>query len=311
MPKLFLFCRNVFLENLDEELRCSNILSASRIFNFLSIFDGINSKYGNLDMTWLNHWNNFESTLQPNEIANLTNALNQVYGELFNYMCTRSSTSQANQFDFVIVAHGSIGAPIDGPLVHLPMLENTIVIPSQLCFATNYVSSVTFYQPWGVLLDARANYGIVNGSITPNRTRFVNLWGGDYHPASIPHTLPRFNVLQSGDGETIPHVWCNPIRDDDRALRRLLHYINNGPAVRPFVWWRAGSVPSYFLTSLASIATMVLSINAGRAEVRIHHGQCLVWPSRTNAPPAALQTLNQYYNAVQEAHMQQFAMTLL
>ncbi len=297
------FSRNFFLENLNKELKSSNLLSASKILNVLAIFDEIRSRHGSLNMSWLNGWNNFESTLQPEQLAALANTLNQLYQELEDTLTRNRNDDPIN---LVIVAHGSVGASSAQEAVPLPGLREASVIPSQMCFATNYVTSVTFYQPWGVLIDARANYGIVSGSIAPSQTRFE----GVGHAASIPNTLTRFNVLQSASAEMIPMVWCNPINDNDNALRELLGYILTRGTSRPYVWWRIGSVPSFFITAMASMAAMLLSIGTTRIDLRIHHAQCLNWPSRVTEPPAELRALNQYYNAIAETYTRPFKMTI-
>lgn len=287
-----------------EELDAFNFLSVANIVRVLPIFDDVNSRIGPLHMEFMNRWQSYEKTLSQQQAFDLAKLLGRLYESLKNHM----TNSTRDVIDLVIVAHGSISAPTGQELLPLPGLTQTSVIPASMHFATQHLSTISFYQPWGVLIDARAGLGIVQGTIAPSQTRF----NGVGRLESIPNILPRFNVIHNGSYESLAMAWCNGINDNDPALRDLQNLINqHSPAsLRPYIWWRLGSVPAFMVTAVASIAASMMIFEERIIDLNIHHMQCLDWPSRTAQPPAALATLQQYYNAVAETFRNPFYVTL-
>ena len=261
------------------------------------------AEQGLLDMTWLNIWGKYDSPLPLPQLTNLANALNIIYHKLDQDI---GNKGEAENLDLVIIANGSVGAP-QGSDVAFPAVAKTLTLPSNWMYATDRLSSVTFYAPWGTQIDPSMFYGIITGDIEPDETRILGLdtesSRKNRHPG-VPKELPCFNTISSSTagGITLPTVWCNSFEEGDPVLEQLtlLLECDKDKSKRPYVWWRLGSMPAYMLAALAGIAAMMLSSSGKARRVDVHFAQCLVWPNSRRAPPKALGQVRQYYNVVEE-----------
>lgn len=276
--------------------------SVGNLIEALPFFDKVQSAGGRVNMEWLTSWNHLGATLTAEQQAALANTLNLTYQNLAERL---RRNQEEFTIDLVIVAHGSIGATAQQEEVVIPGLRQESVVPSRMHFATDHLSSISFYQPWGVLIDAGANSRVVCGTIRPEQTSFR----GVNQPISIPNTLPRFNVIENGSSDMIPNVWHNQINNNDSAIQELWQLIQ-GQTTRPMVFWNIGPMCSFIVDALASVAATMLSLGGNRIDLRIHHAHCLDWPSRTEQPPAQLVALQQYYNAVGETFMNPLFLTI-
>ena len=291
----FICFRTTLLKQLTEDLNLCNVRNVILRLKHLPIFDKFQSAQGSLDLSWLNNWTGYESPLSLPQLTSLANALNIIYHKMKH----ETLNNDGGTIDLVIVANGSVGAPTVSSDVTFPVFTKTATILSKVMFSTDHLKSVTFYTPWGSQIDASTFYGIITGNIKPDQTRFLGRSND-----GLPKALSHFNSLNAESDETIPTVWCNAFEEKDPALEQLTLLIECGgrEPKRPFIWWRQGSIPSFMLAALTSLAAMMLSDTRKRVEVSLHHGQCLVWPSTSTEPPLELKEICQYYNSVNETY---------
>ena len=114
--------------------------------------------------------------------------------------------------NITVVAHGVITRPL---------------ILSSDYYSSSYVTSVTFYQPWGCTLDVTGAYGIMTNHISKDNCKLVMVTENNICINDPPR---HWNTLPN-DATEVPQVYLSPINHTEKVWKDLAkiakHYGSN------------------------------------------------------------------------------------